>query len=235
MAPLSEPGPVRRILVAHGTRSRHGVAMVRALADAVAARTGPLDLAFVDVLGPTPSDLLRESDIPTVLVPAFLAAGYHVHTDVPRHVERSGHPRVVVTAPLGPDPALVGALVRGLGRAGLRPGDAVVLGATGSSDAGARDDVRTMAGHLGAGLGREVPVGFLAAGSPTVADTVARIRTPGTRVVIAAYQLADGLFHARLEEAGADAVAAPLGLAPEVIDLLVARFAAGTAQLDQTR
>ena len=233
MAPLTEP--VRRILVAHGTRSAHGVAMVRQLADAVAARTGPLDVAFVDVLGPSPSDLLRESDIPTVLVPAFLAAGYHVHTDVPGHVARSGHPRAVVTAPLGPDPALVGALVRRLDGAGLRPGDAVVLGATGSSDPHARDDVRTMAGHLAARLGQDVPVGFLAAGVPTVADVVARIRTPGHRIVIAAYQLADGLFHARLAEAGADAVAAPLGLAPEVIDLLVTRFAAGTAELDQTR
>ncbi|MET9326464.1 CbiX/SirB N-terminal domain-containing protein [Tsukamurella sp. NPDC003166] len=235
MAPLSEPGSVRRILVAHGTRSAHGVAMVRELAAAVAGRTGPLDVAFVDVLGPSPSDLLRESDIPTVLVPAFLAAGYHVHTDVPGHVARSGHARAVVTAPLGPDPALVGALVRRLDGAGLRPDDRVVLGATGSSDARARGDVRIMAGHLGARLGRDVPVGFLAAGEPTVAETVARIRTSGARVVIAAYQLADGLFHARLMETGADAVAAPLGLAPEVIDLLVARFAAGAAELAQTR
>lgn len=225
MAALTEPAQVRRILVAHGTRSAHGVAMIRELAEAVALRTGPLGVAFVDVLGPAPSDLLREDGRATVLVPAFLAAGYHVHTDVPRHVAASGHPDVLVTAPLGPDRALVGALLRRLDGAGWRRGDQVVLGATGSSDPRAREDVRTMAAYLAEVIGDEVPVGFLAAGTPAVTDTVARVRAPGRRVFVAAYQLADGLFHARLAEAGADGVAAPLGLAPEVIDLLVQRFA----------
>ncbi|MGV7750405.1 CbiX/SirB N-terminal domain-containing protein, partial [Mycobacterium kansasii] len=92
MAALSGAPAERRILVAHGTRSASGIATVHAIADAVAARTGPVDTAFVDVRGPSPSDLLRETDRPTVLVPAFLAAGYHVRTDVPRHVAASGHP-----------------------------------------------------------------------------------------------------------------------------------------------
>lgn len=223
MAALTEPP--RRILVAHGTRSAPGVALIRALAEAVAARTGPLDVAFVDVLGPSPSDLLAESDRPTVLMPCFLAAGYHVHTDVPAHIADSGHPAAVLTAPLGPDPALVGALLRRLREAGWQPGDRVVLGSTGSSDPRARDDVRAMAALLGDRIGDDVPAGFLAAGNPTVAAEVARVREPGRRLFLAAYQLADGLFHARLAEAGADGVAAPLGLAPEVIDLIVRRFA----------
>lgn len=225
MAALSGAPAERRILVAHGTRSTSGIATVRAVADAVARRIGSVEVAFVDVRGPSPSDLLREDDRPTVLVPAFLAAGYHVHTDVPRHVAASGHPAVTVTAALGPDRALVGALLRRLREAGWRPGDDVVLGATGSSDPDARADVRTMAGHLADAVGGPVPVGFLAAGTPTVADALAATRAPGRRVFLAAYQLAEGLFHTRLVESGADGAAASLGTAPEVIDLLVERFA----------
>ncbi|WP_019202664.1 sirohydrochlorin chelatase [Tsukamurella sp. 1534] len=229
MAALTDPP--RRILVAHGTRSAHGVAMVRDLADAVASRIGPLDVAFVDVLGPSPSDLLSGDDRPTVLVPAFLAAGYHVRTDVPRHVAASGHARVAITDPLGPDPALVDGLLRRLGEAGWRPGDAVLLGATGSSDPHARADVRAMAAMLASRLGGAVPVGFLAAGEPVVEDAVARLDRRGRRLFLAAYQLADGLFHARLQRADADGVAQPLGLAPEVIGLLAARFRAGEREL----
>ncbi|BDD81640.1 hypothetical protein TPB0596_14030 [Tsukamurella pulmonis] len=225
MAALSGAPAPRRILVAHGTRSAPGIATVRAITGAVARRTGPVEVAFVDVRGPSPSQLLREDGRPTVLVPAFLAAGYHVRTDVPRHIAESGHPAVTVAASLGPDRALVGALLRRLDEAGRRPGDAIVLGATGSSDPDARADVRTMAAYLAEAVGGPVPVGFLAAGAPTVSEAVAAARAPGTRVFVAAYQLAEGLFHTRLAEAGADAVAAPLGTAPEVIDLLVARFA----------
>lgn len=222
MAALS--GSPRRILVAHGTRSAHGVAMIRALAAAVAARTGPVEVAFVDVLGPSPSELLVQSDRPTVLVPCFLAGGYHVHTDVPRHIAASAHPDARLTAALGPDPGLIGALLRRLDEAGWRTGDAVLLGATGSSDPRAREDVRTMAGLLAARIGTEVPVGFLAAGDPTVDTEVARLRDRDRRLILVSYQLADGLFHARLTAAGADAVTAPIGLAPEVIDLIVHRF-----------
>ncbi len=225
MAALSAGPAERRILVAHGTRSAPGIATIEAAAAAVAQRTGPIDVAYVDVRGPSPSDLLRESGRPTVLVPAFLAAGYHVRTDVPEHIAASGHSDVRVTASLGPDPALVGALLRRLREAGWRPGDAVVLGATGSSDPAARADVVTMSEYLAEVVGEPVPVGFLAAGAPTVADALAAARTPGRRVFLAAYQLAEGLFHTRLTGAGADGTAAPLGTAPEVIDLLVDRFA----------
>ena len=110
-------------------------------------------------------------------------------------------------------------------RGGWRPGETVRLGATGSSDPHARADVRTMAGYFGEAVGGPVPVGFLAAGSPTVADAVAAARIPGRRLFLAAHQLAEGLFHDRLAEAGADGVAAPLGTAPGVVDLLVGRFA----------
>ncbi len=46
------------LLVAHGTRKQRGVAMVGDLAQRVSAMLGqPVHVAFVDVLGPTPSEV----------------------------------------------------------------------------------------------------------------------------------------------------------------------------------
>jgi sirohydrochlorin ferrochelatase len=93
------------ILVAHGTRKAHGVAMVGALAERVSAALGrDVRTAFVDVLGPTPSEVLAglNDHAPAVLVPAFLSSGYHVRHDLPAHVAASGHRNAVVTAPWPP-------------------------------------------------------------------------------------------------------------------------------------
>ncbi|GAA4391892.1 sirohydrochlorin chelatase [Tsukamurella soli] len=213
-------------MVAHGTRSVRGVQAVGDLARAVARRVGTVRVAFVDVLGPSPSEVLGEGDGAAVVVPCFLAAGYHVHTDLPRHVAASGRPEVTVTAPLGPDPLLADALVRRLRAVDWRPGDRIVLGATGSSDPRARADVAAMAALLAERVGDDVAHGFQAAGEPLVSDEVARLRAAPRRVFVASYQLAPGLFHARLHDVGADAVTAPLGVAPEVVELVAARFTA---------
>ncbi|MFT8179154.1 sirohydrochlorin chelatase, partial [Mycobacteroides chelonae] len=47
----------------------------------------------------------------------------------------------------------------------------------------------------------------------------------GRRVFIASYLLAQGLFQERLGACGADGVAQPLGVHPEIVNLLVRRFA----------
>uniref|UniRef100_UPI00037D1AD6 sirohydrochlorin chelatase n=1 Tax=Rhodococcus sp. R1101 TaxID=1170698 RepID=UPI00037D1AD6 len=117
------PADPALLLVAHGTRNPRGVDMIAALADAVSSRVGSTRVAFVDVLGPSPSEVLRDTDRPTVLVPAFLASGYHVHTDVPREVAASGNDAVTITPALGPDPALARVLVERLRQAGWTEGD----------------------------------------------------------------------------------------------------------------
>ncbi|WP_420881885.1 sirohydrochlorin chelatase [Rhodococcus sp. (in: high G+C Gram-positive bacteria)] len=213
------------VLVAHGTRSRVGVETVAALADAVGERVGSVRTAFVDVLGPSPTEVLRDLRGPAVLVPAFLASGFHVHTDVPRAVVDSGHQRVTVTRALGPHPVLAGVLARRLHESGWRPGDAVVLAAAGSSDPRARHDVRRAAAMLSARVRRDVPVGYIATGTPTVPETVARLRAAGEhRVFVASYLLAPGLFHTRLGQAGADGVTDPLGAHDAIADLVAERF-----------
>ncbi|MRH87834.1 sirohydrochlorin chelatase [Nocardia sp. SYP-A9097] len=188
--------------------------------------------AFVDVLGPSPAEVLRDlEDVPAVVVPAFLASGYHVYQDVPREVAASAHEAVAVTQAMGPDPALAAVMRMRLRAAGWRPGDAVVFAAAGSSDARARQDVRRAAGLLAEQIAAPVRVAYIATGAPRVPEVVAALREQGARrVFIGSYLLAHGLFHERLHAAGADGVAEPIGVHPAIVRLLVDRYrtAAGT-------
>lgn len=214
--------------MAHGTRKPGGVAMIADLAERVAEQLKHrVQVAFVDVLGPTPQDVLQTmpTDRPVVLVPAFLAAGYHVRVDVPAHVSAGRHPLVTVTPPLGPCHGTVRVLADRLVEAGWRPGDAVILAAAGTSDPYAQSDLRRTAAMLSAVTGDRVELAYAATGSPSVAEAVAaQCRRGGRRVVVASYLLAEGLFQDRLRESGADLVTAPLGTHGGMVRLIVNRF-----------
>ncbi|MCT7658826.1 sirohydrochlorin chelatase [Mycobacterium deserti] len=214
------------VLVAHGTRKGSGVGMVGDLARRVSDRLGkPVRVAFVDVLGPTPSEVLRELAEPAVVVPAFLASGYHVRVDLPAHIAASGHPAVTVTAPLGPCPQTVRVVAARLIECGWRHGDAVVLAAAGTSDPQAQSDLRQTAALLSAVVGDRVELAYAATGEPRVPEAVDALRRAGAdRVVVASYLLADGLFQDRLRDSGADAVADPLGTHPSMVRLIANRF-----------
>lgn len=216
------------LLVAHGTRKHPGVAMIADMAQRVAvALRRPVHTAFVDVLGPTPHEVLASmASQPTVVVPAFLARGYHVGTDIPAHVAASGHPDVTVTAALGPGPQLVRMLADRLVKSGWRPDDSVILAAAGTSDAGARSDLYTTAAWLSALTGSRVELAFAATGSPQVGEAVDALRRGDSRrrVVVASYLLSDGLFQDRLQASGADVVTEPLGTHPDMVRLIANRF-----------
>jgi sirohydrochlorin ferrochelatase len=220
------------VLVAHGTRNPRGVEMIAELADAVGRKVGTTRVAFVDVLGPSPKEVLREVDGPVVLVPAFLASGYHVLSDVPREVEASGHSDVTVTPALGPDPVLAHVLTARLLSAGWRPGDAVVLAAAGSSDTRALAEHRRAAMMLAESIQVPIRIGYVATGSPTVPDAVQTLRSHGhDRVFVASYLLARGLFHTRLADAGSDGVSDPLGVHPSIVELVVSRYLTAASRL----
>jgi sirohydrochlorin ferrochelatase len=203
------------------------------IGDLAAAMAGVLDetvrVAFVDVLGPAPDEVLQTlRDEPTVLVPALLSSGYHVRADVPRHVAASGHRAATVTPALGPSSELTRAMLDRLLEAGWRTGDHVVLAAAGTSDPHAQRDVAITAAMLSALLGSRVSIAFASprrgSGYPSVPEAVARARRAGaSRVAVASYLLADGLFQGRLHEAGADVVGAPLGSHPAVVRLACLR------------
>lgn len=217
------------ILVAHGTRWPEGVVMIGELADRVGALLArPVRVAFVDVLGPTPGELLSAEAAtgrPAVVVPAFLARGYHVGVDVPTHVLASGHPHVTLTPALGPDPRVAAVVASLLAESGWRAGDAVILAAAGSSDPTARADLVRAARMLSRLLGSPVETAVAAIGGPTVTDAVATARRRGAaRVVVASYLLADGLFQRRLHDAGADLVTEPLGAHPGIARIIADRF-----------
>jgi len=218
---------VNPLLVAHGTRKADGVAMIADLADRVGRQLGRrVHTAFVDVLGPTPAEVLTElPDGPAVVVPAFLASGYHVRVDVPAFVAASGHPDVTVTDALGPSADIVRVVVDRLVESGWKPSDSVILAAAGTSDDRAKRDLRVTATLLSAAIGARVELAYAATGEPRVADAVATMRSQGARrVVVASYLLADGLFQDRLHQSGADVVTAPLVAHSGVARLIARRF-----------
>ncbi len=220
---------MNRLLVAHGTRKPEGVAVIGELAQRVGALLNcPIRVAFVDVLGPTPSEVLRTlTDGPTVLVPAFLASGYHVHADIPAHVTASERDDVTVTPALGPSAQMVRVVTDRLIESGWQPDDSVILAAAGTSDPGAQRDLRITATLLSAAIGNRVELAYAATGEPRVADAVLALRARGTgrgRIVVASYLLADGLFQDRLVASGADIVTKPLGRHPGTARLIAARF-----------
>jgi sirohydrochlorin ferrochelatase len=219
------------ILVAHGTRRPGGVAMIETLAAQVGTLIrGTVEVAFVDVVGPTPSEVLVRAttdDRPAIVVPAFLSRGYHVRADLPAHVAISGHPNVIVTPSLGPSGQIARIVGDQLVKSGWRPGDSVILAAAGTADDKARGDLHTTATWLSALTGSRVSLAFAAAGDPRLPEAVDRARARAGRagrVVVASYLLADGLFQQRLHGCGADLVSEPLGTHPGLARLVAHRF-----------
>jgi sirohydrochlorin ferrochelatase len=217
------------VMVAHGTRRPEGVAMIGDLAQQVSALVAhPVRTAFVDVLGPAPSEVLScaaETGRAAVVVPAFLSRGYHVRVDLPAHVQASGHRDVTVTAALGPCAQVARLVAQQLRKAGWRPGDSVILAAAGTSDPAARVDLRIAAGMLSELTGSRVELAFAATGEPSVPAAVAEARRrPRPRVAVASYLLAEGLFQERLRSSGADIVSDPIGTHPGLARLIAGRF-----------
>jgi sirohydrochlorin ferrochelatase len=174
-----------------------------------------------------------------VVLPLLLTAAYHSGTDIPGVLAEAtaGLPalRIWYGEPLGPHPGLVRALERRLAEAGQDPGGdrsgtAVVLASAGSSQPSASAAIAAMASGWEADRGwLAVRPAYASAASPTPAEAVADLLRGGAeRVVVASYLLAPGLFADRIREssldAGAAAVSAPLGAAPEVADVLLDRY-----------
>jgi len=222
-----EPPTTPRLLaVAHGTRNRTGQRQVRHLVERVRARRPGLevDVAYLDVQEPRLEEVVTSTDRPTVAVPLLLAAGYHVHTDIPTTV--AANAQVLVSRPLGPDSALAALLVDGLREvASLEPTDGVVVAAAGSRDPRAQRDVETVAGYLDGLVPGPVRAAYVTAAQPSVPQAVTAMRADGARrVLVAAYLLADGWFYRALQGVGADGVTSPLAARPELVDLVLARY-----------
>ena len=93
------------VLVAHGSRDDAAHACTGDIVDAVRAALPGVDvrLGYVDVRGPKVVDAVAGLD-GAVVVPAFLASGYHVRTDLPAQLAACGvtPDRFRVTPAVGP-------------------------------------------------------------------------------------------------------------------------------------
>jgi sirohydrochlorin ferrochelatase len=176
-----------------------------------------------------------------IVVPLLLTAAYHSKTDIPARLAeaRAAVPGLAAryAGTLGPHPLLLAALERRLAEAdpGLAPGDrqrtSVVLAAAGSSDPRANATVAALAARWQARGGwRRVVPAYASAAGPAPGEAVRALRASASDgpVVVASYLLAPGYFADKIRdaalEAGADAVSAVLGAAPEVADVILDRY-----------
>jgi len=202
--------------------------VVAELVEAVRAARPGLDVraCFVDVQEPSVARVLGEVHAEgrtAVVVPLLLSSGFHVHVDIPAAL--AGAPGSVTAPPLGPDPALARMLADRLRAAGAGPRHAVVLAAAGSSDPQAAADVEQVARLLRGLWDATVVVGYGASAQPDVPTAVQQARSAQRDgVAIASYLLAPGHFHDKLQAAGADLVANPLGADPELVALALRRY-----------
>jgi sirohydrochlorin ferrochelatase len=225
------------VLVAHGSRDPRSASTMRRLATGVAARwPGSVSAAFLDFNLPSVPWVLRglaAGGAEPVVVPGLLTSAYHGRVDLPRVLAESGV-RTRLTSVLGPrqpgeapDPRLLRALESRLSELDMSY-DGLVLMAAGTSHASARHTVESVASALSMALRVPCVVGYASACSPTAAQAATAVRAMGaTRVVAASYFVAPGRLYdvaaASARSGGALGVAAPLGDAEALVDLVVDR------------
>jgi sirohydrochlorin ferrochelatase len=210
-----------------------------ALAQVLGSVRGPVD-GTVD--GPV------DGTAACVVVPLLLTAAYHSKADIPAQLAAAAAARpgqeVILSGTLGPHPLLTAALERRLREAGVPVDDAaaraatsVVLAAAGSSDPAANAAIAALASRWARERGwRAVVPACASAVGPRPAEAVAALRDCGPGpVVVASYLLAPGYFADKVRsaslDAGAAAVSAALGAAPEVAEVVLDRYAAAAAGL----
>jgi sirohydrochlorin ferrochelatase len=181
-------------------------------------------------------------------VPLLLTAAYHSKSDIPAQLAAAsgaaasgGALDVRLADTLGPHPLLLSALERRLREAGVavdsaadRARTAVVLAAAGSSDPAANATIADLAADWQRDRGwRAVAPAYASAAGPSPAEAVAAVDDGRGPVVVATYLLAPGYFADKIRAgaagAGAAAVSGVLGAAPEVADVVLARYRTAAA------
>lgn len=235
-------GPRPLVVAAHGTVSAAG----RAVVEDCAARAGellgvPTSVGYVDVCAPALGDVLRESALP-VVVPLFLASGYHVRHDVPAAMAQS--PGSVLTEALGTDHAVVEALVGRLRELLDSSGgvggsvDGLVLASAGSTQAAARAEGAQVADLLAERAKVPVTVAYLSGPGPRIDEVCEAHRSLGrSRLAVVSHLLAPGVFLDRArrlgQEAGAVGATDALGTHPAISTLVAGRYSAAVKPLSE--
>ncbi|WP_431473280.1 sirohydrochlorin chelatase [Ornithinimicrobium sp. W1665] len=213
-----------------------------ARAGALLGLPSPPPVGFVDVCGPTLQEVLTGLTDP-VVVPFFLASGYHVRHDVPAAVVTM--PGASVTPALGAAEEVLQALADRVLEASPRAGEsagaaatrlrAVLVVGAGSSVDAARAEVAQVSGLLGARLGVATGTAFLSGPGPRPDEELSRLADDGSEpghVVVAAHLLSPGHFLDRAHRVAATAgtvATAPLGTHDALAALVARRYLEATA------
>jgi sirohydrochlorin ferrochelatase len=237
------------VALAHGSKDPRSAETVNALCEQVRGLRPDLRIepAFLDHCEPSPAQvfdgLVAEGFDEVVVVPLLLTAAYHARIDVPAAVQEAAdrHPqlRMPVSEVLGDD-VLLDVLDRRV-RSALKQNrareiDALVLAAAGSSDSRANASVARLARLWGARHKLPAVAAFASAAPPASGEAVRRFRSEGRRhVAVGSYFIAPGFLPDRARElaleAGAIAVAEPLGADPEVAWLVLTRYTVAAVEL----
>jgi sirohydrochlorin ferrochelatase len=206
-----------------------------------------IERAFLDLSKPsldTTIDRLARRHDEIVVVPLLFTEAFHAKVDVPSAVAaaQARHPKVQVRATpiLGLEPRFLEVLDlrmrEALRAARARELDALVLAAAGSSDPLANQSVARLARLWGTHHKLPVTAAFASTAPPATGEAVRAFRKEGRRhVAVASLFLAPGFLPDRAAElaleAGAVAVAEPLGAHPEIARTVLARYAVGAVEL----
>lgn len=238
------------IAVAHGSRDPRSKATIEALVAETRALRPDLriEMAFLDLARPrfntVVDKLVRAKYDEIVVVPLLLSEAYHAKVDVPTLVSeataRHEGLQIRTTKVLGLEQSFLGVLDQRLREAlrvnRVRELDALVLAAAGSSDPLATQAVARLARVWGTHHKLPVKTAFASTAPPTTGEAVRAFRAEGRRhVAVASLFLAPGFLLDRASElaleAGAVAVAEPLGADQEVARTILARYAVGAVEL----
>lgn len=237
------------IALAHGSRDPRSAETINALTEVARCMRPDLriEAAFLDLCGPNFDEvvarLAAEGFDEIVVVPLLLTEAYHAKVDVPAAAKAASAAhdvKIQVTKVLGIEGAFFNVLDRRLREAlrenRVRELDALVLAGAGSSDPLANAVISRAARAWGSHHKLPTIAAFASSVPPAASEAVRDHRADGRRhIAVGMLFLAPGVLPDRVRElayeAGAVAVAEPLGAADEVAEVILARYAVGAVDL----
>lgn len=238
------------VALAHGSRDPRSSATIAALTELVSRMRPDLrvEAAYLELAEPSPATvidrLVADGFEEIVIVPLLLSEAYHAKVDVPEVVRAAtaAHPGLLVRAAdvLGVEGTFLDVLDKrlraALSTARARELDGLVLAAAGSSDSLANAHVARVARAWGSRHKLPVLAAFASASPPATGEAVRALRADGKRhIAVGSLFLAPGFLPDRATElaleAGAVAVAEPLGVDEEIAHTILARYAVGAVEL----
>lgn len=231
------------VVLAHGSRDPRSALTIHEIVAKICALRPQLHIeaAFLDLCDPLFGDcvteLVRAGYDAVVVVPLLLTAAFHAGTDVPQAIAVAAqrHPGLGISASpiLGLDRSSFAVLDRRLDEAlcgaGASAAAALVLAAAGSSNPAANRAVANFAQQWGDSHNIPAVAAYAAGTAPTTGAAIRELQSKGHRnIAVGSLFVAPGRLHDRAAklalEAGAIAVASPMGATVEVAGAILDRY-----------